>query len=362
MTSSETLRDAWYVAAYTSELEEKGMIATTLLGDPIVIYAKTDGSPVALEDRCVHRLAPLSLGRVEGDHLRCMYHGMLFSAEGAALEIPGQDLIPKRACVRSYPVVERSGWLWVWPGNPERADEALVPPVIGMRHPDWFLHEGLLDYDASSDLIITNVIDLGHLTWVHRESFGADEAWAETVPTTSPIERGVRVTRWLREIPPIPPLGKAADHERLDHWTTFDFFAPGVFHFYNAMYPVGTYDKYAGGEPDRADETLLYEHYTQQFVMPMTEQKSRYFFTWGPSTRVGNAEEGAIMREVNYQAFAEDQAIIEAQQKIINLDPSRRPMPTVHDKAVTLYEGIVRKLVREQNAALGAAPALEQAG
>lgn len=63
MTEPETLRDAWYVAAYTSELEEKGMISTTLLGEPIVIYGKTDGSPVALEDRCVHRLAPLSLGR-----------------------------------------------------------------------------------------------------------------------------------------------------------------------------------------------------------------------------------------------------------------------------------------------------------
>ncbi len=228
MTEPETLRDAWYVAAYTSELEEKGMISTTLLGEPIVIYGKTDGSPVALEDRCVHRLAPLSLGRVEGDNLRCMYHGMLFSAEGAALEIPGQDLIPKRACVRSYPVVERSGWLWVWPGNPERADAALIPPVVGMRHPDWFLHEGLLDYNCSSDPIITNLIDLGHLTWVHRESFGADEAWAETVPTTSPIERGVRVTRWLREIPPIPRLGKAADHERVDHWASFDFYAPGA--------------------------------------------------------------------------------------------------------------------------------------
>src|SRR3546814_7431325 len=87
------------------------MIALTMLGEPVVIYRKSNGEAVALENRCVHRLAPLSLGRVEGDNLRCMYHGMLFSDQGKALEIPGQDLIPERACIRSYPVVEISGWL-----------------------------------------------------------------------------------------------------------------------------------------------------------------------------------------------------------------------------------------------------------
>lgn len=347
MFAEPVLKDAWYVCAYTSELEEKEMVPTTLLGEPVVIYRKADGTPAALEDRCVHRMAPLSLGRVEGDNLRCMYHGMLFGEDGAVLEIPGQDLIPKRACVKSYPIIERSGWLWIWPGNPQRADPDLIPPVYGIRNPDWILHEGRLDYKCASDLIIVNLIDLGHLTWVHRDSFGADQAWAETVPNSTPIERGVRVTRWLRNIPPIPPLGAAAAHERVDHWTTFDFYAPGVFHFYNALYPVGTYDRYGGGVPERSND-LLFEHYTQQAVMPMTAQHSRYFFTWGPSAVTGTVDDGKKMAQINYEAFAEDQVIIEAQQKILNLDPSRRPMPTVHDKAVTIYEGILRKLIREE--------------
>src|SRR3546814_7136688 len=105
------LRNAWYVGGTTAELNDQKMIALTMLGEPVVIYRKSNGEAVALENRCVHRLAPLSLGRVEGDNLRCMYHGMLFSDQGKALEIPGQDLIPERACIRSYPVVEISGWL-----------------------------------------------------------------------------------------------------------------------------------------------------------------------------------------------------------------------------------------------------------
>src|SRR3546814_18439637 len=103
------LRNAWYVGGTTAELNDQKMIALTMLGEPVVIYRKSNGEAVALENRCVHRLAPLSLGRVEGDNLRCMYHGMLFSDQGKAPEIPGQDLIPERACIRSSPVVETSG-------------------------------------------------------------------------------------------------------------------------------------------------------------------------------------------------------------------------------------------------------------
>ena len=108
------LRNAWYVGGTSSELDEEGMIALTMLGEAVVLYRKANGDPVALENRCVHRMAPLSLGRIEGDNLRCIYHGMLFSDEGRALEIPGQAMIPDRACIRRYPVIEASGWLWLW--------------------------------------------------------------------------------------------------------------------------------------------------------------------------------------------------------------------------------------------------------
>ncbi|RYD91560.1 MAG: aromatic ring-hydroxylating dioxygenase subunit alpha, partial [Sphingomonadales bacterium] len=143
------VRNAWYVAAWVQDLADGKPLAMTILDEPIVLYRTATGRVVALEDRCVHRLAPLSLGRCEGDNLRCMYHGLLFDPDGKCVEIPGQEMIPAKARVRAYPVVERHSWLWVWMGDPARADAALVPPVIGHDDPDWIMGRGSLDWAAS---------------------------------------------------------------------------------------------------------------------------------------------------------------------------------------------------------------------
>jgi vanillate O-demethylase monooxygenase subunit len=128
------VRNAWYVAAWTDQIAVAEPFATAILGEPIVIYRTADRL-VALEDRCVHRMAPLSLGRCEGDRLRCMYHGLLFDPDGRVVEIPGQDLIPAQARVKSYPTVDRHDWIWIWMGDADAADPATarwtMPPRPG---------------------------------------------------------------------------------------------------------------------------------------------------------------------------------------------------------------------------------------
>src|SRR3569833_209476 len=91
------VRNAWYVAGWSHELADGQPKAISILDEPIVLYRTNEGRVVALEDRCVHRLAPLSLGRCEGDALRCMYHGLLFAPDGKCVEIPGQEMLPARA-------------------------------------------------------------------------------------------------------------------------------------------------------------------------------------------------------------------------------------------------------------------------
>src|SRR5271165_7220434 len=121
------LRNCWYVAGWSHHFAEDALVARTMLDEPIVLYRKRDRTVVALEDRCCHRLAPLSLGRREGDDLRCMYHGLKFGPDGRCKEIPGQAAIPAKAAVRGYPVVERGSWIWVWMGEAARADVAQIP-------------------------------------------------------------------------------------------------------------------------------------------------------------------------------------------------------------------------------------------
>ncbi len=121
---SPYVRNAWYVAAWSHELEAEDPLIASILGEPIVIYRAESGRLVALEDRCVHRLAPLSLGRCEGERLRCMYHGLLYDPDGKVAEIPGQDLVPRagarEALSRGGAAYPGSGCGWAIRGWPTR--------------------------------------------------------------------------------------------------------------------------------------------------------------------------------------------------------------------------------------------------
>ena len=147
--------NAWYVAAWLHELEPGRPHARTIIDQPIVLYRTTTGGLVALEDRCCHRFAPLSMGRLEGDDLRCMYHGLKFAPDGRCIEIPGQKQIPQSACVRRYPVELRGSWVWVWMGDPAQADPATIPPSLALDDPAWRLKASHLDYAAQvrADLV-----------------------------------------------------------------------------------------------------------------------------------------------------------------------------------------------------------------
>lgn len=127
------VKNTWYVAAWSNEVEAEGLFSRTIIGVPLLIYRKSDGGIVAMEDRCCHRGAPLSIGRREGDCIRCMYHGLKYDAAGQCVEAPAQERIPPQARVRTFPVVERHRWICVWMGRAELADTSLIPryPVAG---------------------------------------------------------------------------------------------------------------------------------------------------------------------------------------------------------------------------------------
>src|SRR5882757_1643973 len=102
------IRNAWYVVAWDFEVLSDTILERTILGESVIVYRTADGIPVVMENRCCHRAAPLSLGRKEGDYIRCMYHGLKFDTSGACVEIPGQARIPPSAKVKTYPAVQRT--------------------------------------------------------------------------------------------------------------------------------------------------------------------------------------------------------------------------------------------------------------
>lgn len=337
------VRNTWYVASWGERIVSGQPQGVTILDEPIVLWRNEAGKVCALEDRCVHRLAPLSLGQCEGANLRCMYHGFKFDPDGRVIEIPGQPEIPPIARVRKYPVFEQDDWIWVWMGDAQLAEESIIPRVFGPEHPNWDLRYGQLDYAAEARLINDNLTDFSHLSYVHAASFGSNEAFAKAKTEVSMIEGGVRIQRWAANQ---PPAGAPGSPKRFDVYLTYDYLVPGILRLTTKLYPSATFDRV--GEIELSPGSEVLEMYSAQAVTPIGKKSTRYFFSNGSRAPANPAQVDELW-DVTLLAFAEDNLMIEGQQRIIDLDPDRRIMPVSGDKGTVLYNRLIDRLIRQEN-------------
>ncbi|WP_199844550.1 aromatic ring-hydroxylating dioxygenase subunit alpha [Streptomyces sp. DSM 15324] len=195
--------NTWYVAAWSAEVTAKP-VRRVICKQPIVLYRTPDGGAVALADRCAHRAYPLSEGRTVGDSIECGYHGFAYGPDGACTRVPAQSAIPARARVRSYPVVEKDGWIWVWTGERELADESLVPDTHWMDDPAWATVTHTVLFECRHDLIHDNLLDLTHESFLHRTTVGDDYIYEHGIT----VEVDGRVVTADRLMPGVqaPPL------------------------------------------------------------------------------------------------------------------------------------------------------------
>jgi len=340
--------NSWYVASWSEDLAIGAPMAVQILGEPIVLWRSPSQQVSALIDRCPHRLAPLSLGRCKGDNLRCMYHGFLLNSEGRTIEIPGQDKIPPQAVARRFPVVERHSWIWVWMGDADKADPDLIPSAFGFDDERWLLGRGFVDYDAEANLICDNLLDFSHIAYVHANSFGAGDevavsSFAALAPKIVPLERGVRISRWEPNTAGPGSGGRAADGSLIDWWQSYDFVLPGVLIMESASFPQGSADRFGDDGPPDMSQALRAWAVTSQAVTPVAPGKARYFFSTGPHRGHGTEKDRDAMVAVAKMAFDEDKHMIEAQYRNIQQVNEPRFIPSAHDRAVTMYNGLVRK-------------------
>lgn len=336
------LRHCWYVAAWSHELPVGKLLGLTIIGEPVLIYRKQDGSLVALADQCCHRHAPLSRGRLEGDDVRCMYHGLKFSSTGRCIEIPGQDEVPERFCVRSYAVSECDGWIWVWMGSYASADVALIPSCTGPDDPRWHMRSGSLDYQACYLLLNDNLTDFSHLAFVHENTFARGTRDTATLqPRVQLLDRGIRVTRWNRNM---PNRYHDPQRPRSDVYMTYDFLVPGILLMYTATFPEDTAEACEFGSP--GDREPLSASFTSQAVTPLTASTTRYFFCWGPRASEHEANPAIIeaMWSTATEAFEEDRLIIEAQQRNIDLRTGAPMHSITHDRGPTMMRKVIERL------------------
>jgi vanillate O-demethylase monooxygenase subunit len=244
------IQNGWYLAAWS---EEVGRTFTQrwIAGNPVCFYRLLDGTPVAVEDRCPHRRYPLSLGRLDGDVLECNYHGYRFDGTGRCTGVAEQRDTPK-ARARHYRLAERHGVLWLWPGDPEAADETLLPDTSWLDSPQWTGFHGVLPLKARHLLLVENLLDLSHETFLHPTTIG-NRAVAATPIDVTTTERVVSFTRHMTgiEAPPfyVHSMGLTSP---VDRWQDGDFHPPGIFILHIRLAPTGT------SEPEGFHMKVLY--------------------------------------------------------------------------------------------------------
>ena len=297
------MTNCWQVAAYSAEVS-RALLKRRLTGEGVVLYRSLSGAVVAMQDRCPHRYVPLSLGCLEGDSIRCGYHGLRFDASGTCVHIPGQATIPPQARVRVYPTHERHAFVWIWMGDAALADPATIPDFHWMDDAEWAVAEGYHHVAADYRFLVDNLLDLSHETFVHPETIG-NAAVADSPASVKVLDRKtVRVHRDMLDCEAPPQFVALAGFAgRVDRWHTTYYTPPGFCIIEVGAVPAGGTDRAAG-----------FEARILNLITPETERSSHYFWAHARNIRRDDAALTDTIRRSVVETFDQDKAVLEAQQ------------------------------------------------
>lgn len=306
MFSGNYPRNSWYVAGRSEDFS-RDLKSLKLFDRKIVFYRKNDGTAVALEDACPHRKLPLSNGTLEGDTVVCGYHGLTFDCSGACVAAPTQEgSIPRRARVGSYPIIEKYGFVWIWPGDPEAADPAKLIDIPHFDDPSWGkTARGALDIACNYLWVTDNLLDPSHVAWVHITSFAG--AGTDNVPLelTEESDR-VIVWRWIPDKPAAPYYQQFVSFEgNCDRKQHYECRLPSTAINKSIYTPAGT-----GGDDDNLPADA-FVNYSYNFMTPVDEDHTLYFWFQHRNALADDESVSRRMFEGATMAFNEDKDVLE---------------------------------------------------
>jgi len=343
------LRNMWYVAAFSADVQPGKCLGRRFLNEPVVLFRTASGALSALTDRCSHRAMPLSEGHVDGEIIRCPYHGLEFNGAGACARIPGQERIPPAANVRAYPVCERDELIWIWMGEPEKADVGLIMGNPEHRDPSWSWRPYYMHVHSNWQLLVDNILDLTHVAYIHANTIGGNPQTHFTADVSVQFD-GEKVTL-LRKMPnSMPPktyIAAGGFKGNVDRWQMVEY-QPGNGNVLRVN--AGACDVGTGAYEGRRDNgfILLNVH----GVTPETETTTHYIWTICTNAPRESGIPDALFDQF-YETICEDERALEAQQRRINDMPDMRFVGIASDGAVNRARMLLDRL-RENEAVAGA--------
>jgi vanillate O-demethylase monooxygenase subunit len=222
-------------------------------------------------------------------------------------------------------------------GDPAKADEQLIPDMFSMTDPGWRWKPSYLHYKANYLNIADNLLDFSHLSYVHERTFGGSPNIAEARPEVTRLERGMRVSRPVRDTVPAPyhqRLGQFTG--KVNRWFNYDFLVPGVLLLSAGVRPV---------EDAEDDNTRALRFHSCQAITPETDTSTHYFFMQAHAFALDDAVVTESIEQSQRAAFAEDKLILEAQQQMIDSTPAVPMVNIVADKALMQYRRLIDELM-----------------
>ena len=298
------IKDGWYVAAWSAELEHKP-VAVEIASENIVLFRDKSRQAHAVEDRCAHRGVPLSRGRVTEHGLECGYHGITFGAGGRCTHLPHQTAIPNSMCVKSFAVHEQDQLIWIWPGSGP-ADITKIPSFP--YHQTWTCRTGgVLTVNANYELFVENLMDLTHVGYLHPGTIGGDaKTHVDAVQDTVKTATGVKFTRWYMDVAPPPFYAAMKFPGKINRWQEMEFISPGTVILYSGGVDV------AHGQ-DRSDHT---HGVHGRFLMALTPCNQNRCMVFYSANRAHLKDVTALTDKMFSDLghiLSEDAAMIEAQ-------------------------------------------------
>lgn len=340
------VKNLWYAAGWSADLEPNALLSRRIVGEGLVFFRQRNGTAVALENRCAHRFAPLNMGCVVDAGLRCGYHGLVFGPDGTCVHNP-QGPVPRAARVRSFPVAEQNGLIWVWMGDPDGADRTPLPDYSFLDAAKSTARiTGYMHTRSNYEIMYDNIMDLSHIDFLHTTTLGSGSI-AKVTPRVHAGDGDEIVIRWRSDgqkaapvyDPYLPEPGGRVDQTLEVRWR-----APGLMLLVNSLQPEGH------GEDAQLVSTNVH------LVTPETETTTHYFYGGIRNFNEDDAKMNAQRAKAIEAAFRdEDKPMVEAVQANMGHETdilALKPVLLPSDAGAVQARRTIRRLLAQESAAL----------